>query len=311
MLVSHVWHYVSLSPCFFRHQRTRRGVSEVIWPRWSHTARCHSLRISPHTERSSSACRALPLLHTYIQKQRAHTHLHHPYSFCPADSQNTRPLNKYHHLANGHPFLTCLYVCISKVLRRNTCKSHIGITDIEPDEKCLSHWLFFHLPKFLRILSFPTGFTIFPLPFCYHPFSPSHSEISVKITEGQIRGWLPLCITSKDKYSQDDSQCPEDVNACAWSSPAQNTHTHTHSHIHIKTQTCICKYLCYKAHCFTSALSRVTEQIEQREITSYVCLLLAVLTFTCVCGIVSVCMQQVMNGNSCFSVSTVAGHRKT
>lgn len=174
MLVSHVWHYVSLSPCFFRHQRTRRGVSEVIWPRWSHTARCHSLRISPHTERSSSACRALPLLHTYIQKQRAHTHLHHPYSFCPADSQNTRPLNKYHHLANGHPFLTCLYVCISKVLRRNTCKSHIGITDIEPDEKCLPLIVLpsskisenFILPHRLYYLS--SSFllsSLFPLPF--------------------------------------------------------------------------------------------------------------------------------------------------
>lgn len=49
--------------------RTRRGVSEVIWPRWSHTARCHSLRISRTLRDPTQPGGARPLPHT-------HTHAH-------------------------------------------------------------------------------------------------------------------------------------------------------------------------------------------------------------------------------------------
>lgn len=66
------------------------------------------------------------------------------------------------------------------------------------------------------------------------PPSSSRLEISEKIAEGQIRGWLPLCVTSKDKYSQDDSQCPEDVYVCTCcSSPHLPTHTDAHMQAHV------------------------------------------------------------------------------
>ena len=118
-------------------------------------------------------------------------------------------------------------------VRKHTFNTHAHASD----KYCRSNLLFFQPPPSLRIISFPNDFAVSLLLLFSHLLPPSHSEISEKITEGQIRGWLPLCITSKDKYSQDDSHCLEDVYVCTCCSPSQTTRTHTPTHKHLHTLT--------------------------------------------------------------------------
>lgn len=128
-----------------------------------------------------------------------------------------------------------------------------------PDKRCLSHLLSFHPPPSQRFLSFPTDSPRLPLPSPFFSSLPlsSLSEISEKIAEGQIRGWLPLCVTSKDKYSQDDSNCLEDVYVCTCMPPLTPP-----SPLHPTppcTHTRTCASLNTHTHCCISALSCVTQ----------------------------------------------------
>lgn len=61
---------VCVSSCLLVRQRTRRGVSEVIWPRWSHTARCHSLRISCTLRDLARPGGTVPASHTHTQTHK-------------------------------------------------------------------------------------------------------------------------------------------------------------------------------------------------------------------------------------------------
>lgn len=94
----------------------------------------------------------------------------------------------------------------------------------------------------LAILHLLRGFSLsLPSPH-FSPLSsrpPPPSEFSEKIAEGQIRGWLPLCVTSKDKYSQDDSHCLENVYVCTCCSPTPTHLTHPIPSQHTYVCTCV------------------------------------------------------------------------
>lgn len=232
-----LWLCVCVSPPFLRHQRTRRGVSEVIWPRWSHTARCHSLRISP-TLRDPA-----PPAGLVCGSKHGHTHLYHPTSSFLTDTPNTRsstrliaqplatPLDLPGHTHTHTPKRNAHKDTYDPSADTRGCQeTHTFDTHAHaPDKRCLSNLLSFRPPRSRRFhFSFPTDFAVSLLPLSSHLSPPSSLlEISEKIAEGQIRGWLPLCITSKDKYSQDDSHCLEDVYVCTRCSTSQNTHSHT------------------------------------------------------------------------------------
>lgn len=175
-----------------------------------------------------------------------------------------------------------------------------------PHKRCLSHLLSFLLPPSKIFLSFPTDFAVSLLPSSFSLSPPSLLEISEKIAEGQFRGWLPLCVTSKDKYSQDDSHCLEDVYVCTCcSTPRKHTHTHLHTYVstcaNVNTHTVVFP-LCSVWH---SRLRRGTTLKICVPVTSFISPLPVASVrrpHQCVRQ-VYVCISQVINANSCSVMS--------
>lgn len=149
---------------------------------------------------------------------------------------------------NTDTYSLYMYILTHRDVKKHTHLIHMHMHQTSPVSPIYS-------PSILHLLRdfFPSPLTSLSpsvLPLSSRPPSPSLSEISEKIAEGQIRGWLPLCVTSKDKYSQDDSPCLEDVYVCTCcSTPPPKSPQHTLTH----TLTHVCEHMCEFKHTHSAA----------------------------------------------------------
>lgn len=134
-----------------------------------------------------------------------------------------------------HTFTYMMSAALTPVDTLKATSSVSYLLSIPPAPSLLPPLLCKYL-SFSPTLSFLPSLRPYFLPssLCSSPSFPSlPSEIAEKIAQGQIRGWLPLCVTSKDKYSQDDSHWLQGVYVCTYK-PQTHTHTLPHTNIHVR-----------------------------------------------------------------------------